>query len=174
MQRLAEAARALPGATVTARADYLHVEFASRVMGFIDWLEAVPDPSGVIHVRSAARVGEGDFGVNRRRVERLRDAFVTAHARAAPAMNPLESGPKSSAPRTCTACAHEAEHGTVAASVPAPRRRGRSAGRDLARTAHVAGPSSAGAVRAGCAHAARRAARAAASARAACAACSPR
>jgi uncharacterized protein (DUF1499 family) len=85
MRLLTSLASTLRGARiVTARPDYLHVEFSSRVMGFIDDFEAVPDGSGVIHVRSAARVGEADFGVNRRRVERLRNAFVTAHERAAP------------------------------------------------------------------------------------------
>jgi uncharacterized protein (DUF1499 family) len=77
MQRLAAAAAALPGArVVTARPDYLHVEVASRFMGFVDDVEATPDASGAIHVRSASRLGRSDFGVNRARIEALRDAMA--------------------------------------------------------------------------------------------------
>lgn len=75
MQRLADAAAALPGARiVTSRPDYLHVEVVSRIMGFVDDFEAVPGATGVIHVRSASRLGRSDFGVNRARVEALRTA----------------------------------------------------------------------------------------------------
>jgi uncharacterized protein (DUF1499 family) len=85
MQRLAEAAKSLPGAKViVAQPTYLHVEVASRVMGFVDDLEAVPDAAaGVIQVRSASRVGRSDFGVNRERVEALR-AAMDAKSKAAP------------------------------------------------------------------------------------------
>ncbi|MDH3526105.1 MAG: DUF1499 domain-containing protein [Gammaproteobacteria bacterium] len=58
-------------------ANYLHAEARSRVFGFIDDVEflLVPEEQ-LIHVRSAARTGHSDFGVNRRRVERLRRAFT--------------------------------------------------------------------------------------------------
>lgn len=43
----------------------------SRVFRFVDDVEARVDPAArVLHARSAARVGRGDLGVNRRRVER--------------------------------------------------------------------------------------------------------
>jgi uncharacterized protein (DUF1499 family) len=58
---------------VKATDDYLHAECRSRLFGFVDDLEFQLDPvTGVIAVRSAARVGYSDFGVNRRRVEALR------------------------------------------------------------------------------------------------------
>jgi len=77
MQRLADTAAALPGARiVTSRPDYLHVEVVSRIMGFVDDFEAVPGASGVIHLRSASRLGRSDFGVNRARVEALRTAMA--------------------------------------------------------------------------------------------------
>jgi uncharacterized protein (DUF1499 family) len=42
-------------------------------MGFVDDVEFLVDPvKGVVHVRSASRLGRRDFGVNRERVERLR------------------------------------------------------------------------------------------------------
>ena len=33
------------------------------------------EDEGVAHIRSASRVGYGDLGVNRRRVERIREAW---------------------------------------------------------------------------------------------------
>ncbi len=79
---LATAIRAMPRRVLVAqRPGYLHVEFASAIMGFVDDAEfAVDGPLHVIHVRSAARSGYYDFGVNRRRIETLRAIFA--------AMNP--------------------------------------------------------------------------------------
>jgi uncharacterized protein (DUF1499 family) len=55
---------------------YLHVEFTSRVMGFVDDAEFLIDASNsLIQVRSASRLGYSDMGVNRRRIEALRVAF---------------------------------------------------------------------------------------------------
>ncbi len=72
--RLAQAVRAMPGARIAAQQDrYLHAEFTSRVLGFVDDLELLYEPSaGVVHVRSASRAGYSDLGVNRKRVEALR------------------------------------------------------------------------------------------------------
>lgn len=62
---------------VTRRAHYLHITVTSRLLGFVDDLEAHLDPeAGLIHLRSASRQGYSDFGVNRARVEGLRRAFV--------------------------------------------------------------------------------------------------
>jgi uncharacterized protein (DUF1499 family) len=58
---------------ITATQTYLHAEFRSAVFRFVDDLEFLADESaGVIHVRSASRVGTSDLGVNRRRVETIR------------------------------------------------------------------------------------------------------
>lgn len=55
---------------------YLHAECTSLVFRFVDDLECLLDRGAkVIHVRSASRVGWGDLGVNRRRVEAIRAAF---------------------------------------------------------------------------------------------------
>jgi len=52
---------------------YLYAEFQSKLMGFVDDVEFLADPAaGVVHVRSASRLGRRDFGVNRNRVEALR------------------------------------------------------------------------------------------------------
>ena len=68
----------MPGATVVqARDDYLYVQFKTRVMKFVDDAEFWFDPaSGVVHVRSASRVGRKDFGVNRARIEAVRQALA--------------------------------------------------------------------------------------------------
>jgi len=58
---------------VTASEDYLHAECSSAVFGFVDDLELhLRPPQNIIAVRSASRLGYGDFGVNRKRVEALR------------------------------------------------------------------------------------------------------
>lgn len=64
----------IPRATViTEDSNYLHAEFTSRLMGFVDDVEFLADSSqGVVHVRSASRLGYSDMGVNRERVETVR------------------------------------------------------------------------------------------------------
>jgi uncharacterized protein (DUF1499 family) len=53
--------------------NYLYAEFTSRLMGYVDDVEFLADAdAGVVHVRSASRLGHSDLGVNRERVETLR------------------------------------------------------------------------------------------------------
>ncbi len=70
----------LPRTQIVAESgEYLHAECSSAVFGFVDDLELQLRPqSGLIAVRSASRLGYRDFGVNRKRVEKLR-AALTAH-----------------------------------------------------------------------------------------------
>ncbi len=57
--------------------DYLHVEFTSAVMRFVDDAEFyLDDGKKQIELRSAARLGYSDFGVNRRRMETIRRRFA--------------------------------------------------------------------------------------------------
>lgn len=72
--RLAEELKTLPRIKIITQNDqYLHAECRSLVLGFVDDLEFLSDPSrGVIQVRSASRMGHSDLGVNRSRVERIR------------------------------------------------------------------------------------------------------
>jgi uncharacterized protein (DUF1499 family) len=52
---------------------YLHFEFTSLLLRFVDDVEFVfDDETKTIHFRSASRIGYGDFGVNRRRMEEIR------------------------------------------------------------------------------------------------------
>jgi uncharacterized protein (DUF1499 family) len=53
--------------------NYLHAEFRSKLIGFVDDVEfTYDDQARALHVRSASRLGRRDFEVNRRRVEALR------------------------------------------------------------------------------------------------------
>ena len=65
---------ALPRSRIAAEGPgFLHAEFRSMIFRFVDDGDFVVDEAaGVIHVRSAARVGSSDLGVNRRRVEEIR------------------------------------------------------------------------------------------------------
>lgn len=62
---------------VTMESDYIHAEFISAFFRFVDDVEfCFDDEKKRIHVRSASRVGYYDLGVNRRRVERIRNSFL--------------------------------------------------------------------------------------------------
>ena len=79
-KRLVAIVKATPGATVVREdAAYLQVEISSKVMGFTDDAEfALDATTRKVHVRSAARLGVRDFGVNRARVEAIRARFASA------------------------------------------------------------------------------------------------
>lgn len=64
---------------IESRQDYLYAEFTSELMRFVDDTEFYLDEkAGVIQVRSAARLGSSDFGVNRGRVEAIRAKLAAA------------------------------------------------------------------------------------------------
>ncbi|HLZ32409.1 MAG TPA: DUF1499 domain-containing protein [Nitrospira sp.] len=78
---LAEAKEALKAAVATLPRTrlveedgaYLHYEFTSLLLRFVDDVEFVlEEETKTIHFRSASRTGYGDFGVNRRRMEEIR------------------------------------------------------------------------------------------------------
>ena len=77
MTRLAGIVSNMPRTTVVIREPaYLYAQCKTQWLGFTDDLEFFLDePAGVIQVRSASRVGKGDMGVNRKRVEALRQQF---------------------------------------------------------------------------------------------------
>ncbi|MCC2640653.1 MAG: uncharacterized protein K0S45_1066 [Nitrospira sp.] len=52
---------------------YLHYEFTSLLLRFVDDVEFLfDDETKTVHFRSASRIGYGDLGVNRRRMEEVR------------------------------------------------------------------------------------------------------
>ena len=55
---------------------YLHAEFRSQVFRFVDDVEFYLDKeAGLLHFRSAARMGRSDLGVNRKRMGELSAAI---------------------------------------------------------------------------------------------------
>lgn len=74
IEHLRRIVEAMDGARVV-RSDsgYLYVQFTTPRLKFVDdaefWFDA---RQGVVHVRSASRVGRKDFGVNRQRIEAIR------------------------------------------------------------------------------------------------------
>ncbi len=75
--RLVTAVSGQPRTTVVTADDrYLHAEARSLLFRFADDVEfLLVRDAGMIHVRSAARAGRSDLGVNRRRVETIRAAW---------------------------------------------------------------------------------------------------
>jgi uncharacterized protein (DUF1499 family) len=69
-----KAVEGMEGASVIRQdGAYLYAEYRTKLMRFVDDVEFLHDEkAGVLHVRSASRLGRRDFGVNRARVEQLR------------------------------------------------------------------------------------------------------
>ena len=61
---------------IVAEDNYIKAEFTSSIFRFVDDVEfyfpATKYKETIIHVRSASRVGVIDFGVNRKRIEKIR------------------------------------------------------------------------------------------------------
>jgi uncharacterized protein (DUF1499 family) len=74
LARIRKVVAGMPGARVV-RSDpaYLYAQFTTPLLKFVDDVEFWFDPvANVIHVRSASRIGRGDLGENRRRIEAIR------------------------------------------------------------------------------------------------------
>ena len=71
---------AMTGAKVVkSDAGYLYAQNTTPLMKFVDDVEFWYDPAAqVIQVRSASRVGKGDLGVNRKRIEAVRAALAAS------------------------------------------------------------------------------------------------
>jgi len=62
---------------VTNEPNYLHAEFVSKLFRFVDDFEIYfNEPKGRVEIRSASRLGHSDMGVNRKRVETVRQIFA--------------------------------------------------------------------------------------------------
>ena len=79
LEKLAQVLSSMRGCEITAReGNYLHAEFRTAWLGFIDDFEALfeeDQPRGRLEIRSASRMGHSDLGVNRKRIERIRTQF---------------------------------------------------------------------------------------------------
>jgi uncharacterized protein (DUF1499 family) len=62
---------------MTRTGSYLHAEFTSAIFRFVDDVEfLLDDHASTIHMRSASRIGSSDLGVNRKRIETIRQAWL--------------------------------------------------------------------------------------------------
>lgn len=71
MRKIAALLQGMPGTSlVSDEPDYLYAQCSTPVLKFADDVEFWLDiPAGLIHFRSASRLGRKDFGVNRARIE---------------------------------------------------------------------------------------------------------
>ena len=74
LDRIASIVEAMDGAKIVKKEPgYLYAQFTTRLMKYVDDAEFWFDPAaGVIQVRSASRLGSSDLGVNRKRIEFIR------------------------------------------------------------------------------------------------------
>ena len=76
LKKVKEAIQESGGVIQSETDTYLAATYTSNFFRFIDDLEIrVDSAEGLIHIRSASRAGYGDMGVNRKRVELIRDLF---------------------------------------------------------------------------------------------------
>ena len=76
LKKLKNIIQAQGGKISTARENYFAATFSSALFGFIDDLEIRIDiENGVIHLRSASRVGTSDLGANSRRVDMIKKLY---------------------------------------------------------------------------------------------------
>ena len=64
---------------ITDKENYIHVEFRTAFFKFVDDVEFLFDESEKkIHFRSRARLGYSDMGVNRKRMDIIRDKYYNS------------------------------------------------------------------------------------------------
>ena len=78
MTKLADVLRSLPStAMVETKPDYIYAQSQTRLLKFVDDVEFWFNPAkGAIDVRSSSRLGRKDFGVNRQRIELVRQKYM--------------------------------------------------------------------------------------------------
>lgn len=72
----AKAAVIATGGVITSETgNYVSATYMSNIFKFVDDVELRDSGQGIVHIRSASRVGYSDQGQNRKRVERIRAAL---------------------------------------------------------------------------------------------------
>lgn len=79
-ERMLRVLRARPRTTVVKEGPaFIQAECRSLLLRFVDDVEIrFDDAARLIHFRSASRLGRRDFGVNRNRMDEIRNAFLAA------------------------------------------------------------------------------------------------
>jgi len=76
MAKVMSTIKKMNGNLQSAKDNYIAATFTSSIFGFVDDLEIRIDPNqGIMHFRSASRVGYGDGGVNKKRVELFKKLY---------------------------------------------------------------------------------------------------
>lgn len=80
LTRIASIIKTMNGAQIVKLGpDYLYAQFTTRIMKYVDDAEFWFDPAaGVIQVRSSSRLGSSDLGVNRERIEFIRQKLESS------------------------------------------------------------------------------------------------
>jgi uncharacterized protein (DUF1499 family) len=80
LDRIASIIETMDGAKIVKREPgYLYAQFTTRLMKYVDDAEFWFDPdTEVVQVRSASRLGKSDLGVNRERIEFIREKLGSA------------------------------------------------------------------------------------------------
>ena len=60
---------------INEKDNFIYIEFVSEIFGFVDDVEFYFNKPGIIEFRSASRIGYSDLGVNRNRMESIRNKF---------------------------------------------------------------------------------------------------
>jgi uncharacterized protein (DUF1499 family) len=78
MKKIAETLKSMPRTVIVKQEPgYIYAQSTTALLKFTDDVEFALDASkGIIDVRSASRLGQKDFGVNRARVEAVRAALA--------------------------------------------------------------------------------------------------
>lgn len=78
MKKIADALQAMPRTVIVNQTStYIYAQSTTKLLKFTDDVEfALDAQNSVIHARSASRIGRKDFGVNRARIEALRQALL--------------------------------------------------------------------------------------------------
>ena len=78
LKAVAEIVRATPRTRIISQTnDYLYAEYETALMGYVDDVEFwLPPDAKFIHVRSASRLGHSDLGLNRKRIEDIRQRLA--------------------------------------------------------------------------------------------------
>lgn len=73
---LKDTIRDMGGSIEDESEDYFASTFSSGIFGFVDDFEIRIDPvKKIIHIRSASRVGHSDMGINKKRIELLKQLY---------------------------------------------------------------------------------------------------
>lgn len=71
------AVAAHPEVTIVAHTDdWVHAEAQTPTMGFVDDIELQRTDEGIVHVRSASRMGSSDLDKNRKRLDQVRTTLA--------------------------------------------------------------------------------------------------